>query len=293
MDTQQFRYFLQLCVDKNYSAAADNLYITQQALRKSIKRLETETKSMLFYRSGDSLELTQAGICVKSHARNIIDELHRMDAALAQISDSGTSIITIAASYGVYPLIAAKLIMPFELIHPEVSIKIVELPDVDCEDAIKNGDADLGFCIGPCNTQYFDVHELEVRNLCALVNKSNPLSMREYLTVTDLEGEELAIVNEGFKINQNFLAYCEKEGIKPDIKLEGGDVVSVHNFARFGQNVAVSVDFLGEDLGYEEVALIPLHAPGLTWTINSIVGKRGKRSDAADALIKFIGEVYR
>jgi len=293
MDTQQFRYFLQLCVDKNYSAAADNLYITQQALRKSIKRLETETKSMLFYRSGDSLELTQAGICVKSHARNIIDELHRMDAALAQISDSGTSIITIAASYGVYPLIAAKLIMPFELIHPEVSIKIVELPDVDCEDAIKNGDADLGFCIGPCNTQYFDVHELEVRNLCALVNKSNPLSMREYLTVTDLEGEELAIVNEGFKINQNFLAYCEKEGIKPDIKLEGGDVVSVHNFARFGQNVAVSVDFLGEDLGYEEVALIPLHAPGLTWTVNSIVGKRGKRSDAADALIKFIGEVYR
>jgi len=285
MDTQQFRYFLQLCVDKNYSAAADNLYITQQALRKSIKRLETETKSMLFYRSGDSLELTQAGICVKSHARNIIDELHRMDAALAQISDSGTSIITIAASYGVYPLIAAKLIMPFELIHPEVSIKIVELPDVDCEDAIKNGDADLGFCIGPCNTQYFDVHELEVRNLCALVNKSNPLSMREYLTVTDLEGEELAIVNEGFKINQNFLAYCEKEGIKPDIKLEGGDVVSVHNFARFGQNVAVSVDFLGEDLGYEEVALIPLHAPGLTWTVNSIVGKRGKRSDAADALI--------
>ena len=293
MDTQQFRYFLQLCVDKNYSAAADNLYITQQALRKSIKRLETETKSMLFYRSGDSLELTQAGICVKSHARNIIDELHRMDAALAQISDSGTSIITIAASYGVYPLIAAKLIMPFELIHPEVSIKIVELPDVDCEDAIKNGDADLGFCIGPCNTQYFDVHELEVRNLCALVNKSNPLSMREYLTVTDLEGEELAIVNEGFKINQNFLAYCEKEGIKPDIKLEGGDVVSVHNFARFGQNVAVSVDFLGEELGYEEVALIPLHAPGLTWTVNSIVGKRGKRSDAADALIKFIGEVYR
>ena len=46
MDTQQFRYFLQLCVDKNYSAAADNLYITQQALRKSIKRLETETKKI-------------------------------------------------------------------------------------------------------------------------------------------------------------------------------------------------------------------------------------------------------
>ncbi|MGI6221367.1 MAG: LysR family transcriptional regulator [Coriobacteriales bacterium] len=293
MDTQQFRYFLQLCVDKNYAAAADNLYITQQALRKSIKRLETETKCMLFYRSGDSLELTKAGVCVKSHARNIIDELHRMDTALAQLSDNGTSVIMIAASYGVYPIIASKLIIPFERIHPEVTIKIVELPDMDCEDAIKNGDADVGFCIGPCNTQYFDVHELESRSLCALVNKSNPLAARDQLTVPDLEGQPIAIVNEGFKIHHNFLGYCGKEGIKPEVKLEGGDVVSVHNFARFGQNIAVSVDFLGEDLGFNEVNVIPLLGPGLAWTVNSIVSKRVRRSDAADAFIKFIHDVYR
>ena len=293
MDTQQFRYFLQLCVDKNYAAAAENLYITQQALRKSIKRLETETKCLLFYRSGDSLELTNAGICVKSHARNIIDELHRMDTALAQLSDSGTSQITIASSYGIYPLVASRVIIPFERIHPEVSIKIIELPDMGCEDAIKNGDAEVGFCIGPCNPQYFDVQELEARNLCALVNKSNPLSSRDYLTVQDLEGESIAIVNDGFKIHHNFLDYCKKEGVKPDIKLEGGDVVSVHNFARFGQNIAVSVDFLGKDLGFDGVALIPLLAPGLNWTVNSIVSKRGKHSDAAEALIKFTHDVFR
>ena len=40
MEFRNLYYFLQLCEEKNYSSAAGKLYITQQALSKSIKALE-------------------------------------------------------------------------------------------------------------------------------------------------------------------------------------------------------------------------------------------------------------
>lgn len=293
MDTQQFKYFLQLCIDKNYSVAADKLYITQQALRKSIKRLETETGCTMFYRSGDSLELSRAGACVKSHARNILRELEVMENSLAAMESDRNGNITIAFSYGVYPTLAEKLIIPFNMTHPSLKLKVLELPDASCEDAVKNGDADLGFCIGPNDAQYFDIHEVLVHDVCTMVNRSNPLSKRESLSLDDLRGQKLAIVNGNFKIHQNFINACKQIDFAPDIELDGGDVISVHNFSRFAKNICVTVDFLAEDLAFDESVMVPLVVPGLNWTINMIVSRSEPISKSSREFISYTKEAFR
>lgn len=48
MELRNLVYFVQVCEDKNYSIAACKLFITQQALSKSIKTLEAELGSSLF-----------------------------------------------------------------------------------------------------------------------------------------------------------------------------------------------------------------------------------------------------
>ena len=292
MDTQQFKYFLQLCVDKNYSVAADKLYITQQALRKSIKRLEMETGCTMFYRSGDSLELSRAGSCVKSHARNIMRELETMDESLSQMKADRSSNITIAFSYGVYPTLADRLIIPFTKKHPHVKIKILELPDASCEDAVKNGDADFGFCIGPNDVQYFEVTELLVHNVCTMINRNNPLSNCKSVTLEDLRDQPLAVVNGNFKIHHNFINACKAIDMAPNIELDGGDVISVQNFSRFGTNICVTVDFLAEDLAFEESVMVPLDAEGLNWTVNMIVNRHEDISQSTMEFIEYTRKIF-
>lgn len=292
MDTQQFKYFLQLCVDKNYSVASDKLYITQQALRKSVKRLEMETGCTLFYRSGDSLELSRAGACVKNHARNILKELDTMKGSLAEMMADKSSSITIASSYGVYPIIAESLIIPFGHKNPSKTMKILELPDISCEDAIKNGDADFGFCIGPNDEQYFDIYPLRVQEVCAMVNRRNPLSNKEFLTLEDLIDQPLSIVNGNFKLHHNFINACKAADIAPRILLDGGDVISVQNFSRFDENICITVDFLAADLAFEESVSVPMKVDGLNWTVNMLVNKHEPLSFAAEEFIRFSREVY-
>lgn len=292
MDLQQFKYFLQLCTDKNFATAADNLYITQQALRKSIKRLEIEAGTVLFYKSNDMMELTQAGMCMKAHARAIIDETSVLDKSLLQLTKNGSEVITIACSYGIYPVFALKLFSAFKKENPGIGLNIIEMQDSVCEDHIKNGDVDFGFCIGPNDSNYFHIQQIEKFDVCTMVNKTNPLSQREYLDLEDLEGQSLAIVNENFKLFHNFLSVCEEREFSPNIALRGGDVISVHNFSRFEKNISITVDFLAHDLLYNEHVIVPLNVPELTWTINMLIRKNAVLTKATKKFISFVHKVY-
>lgn len=49
MDIQQLIYFTTVAKTGNYSAASRQLYISQPALSKSIKKLESELNTHLFF----------------------------------------------------------------------------------------------------------------------------------------------------------------------------------------------------------------------------------------------------
>ena len=61
MNTTQLRYFLELSRTLNYSTAAQQLYITQPTLSRSIMALEDEIGAKLFFRESGNVSLTPAG----------------------------------------------------------------------------------------------------------------------------------------------------------------------------------------------------------------------------------------
>ena len=48
MELRQLQYFMQICESGSILKAANNLYITQQAVSKSIAALERELRASLF-----------------------------------------------------------------------------------------------------------------------------------------------------------------------------------------------------------------------------------------------------
>ena len=58
MEIRNLTYFVQVCQDLNVSIAAGKLYITQQALSKSIKTLEAELGSPLFIKVPTGVAMT-------------------------------------------------------------------------------------------------------------------------------------------------------------------------------------------------------------------------------------------
>ena len=59
--TEQLETFLTLAREKNYRVVSEVLFITQPTVTKHIQRLEKELGVILFRRTKQSVELTEAG----------------------------------------------------------------------------------------------------------------------------------------------------------------------------------------------------------------------------------------
>ena len=70
----QIRYFLALVSTKNYTRAAQALYITQPTLSQQISAIEKELDTKLFERSRHKVELTPAGKALLPHAQAMMAE---------------------------------------------------------------------------------------------------------------------------------------------------------------------------------------------------------------------------
>ena len=71
MTIQQFRYFLTLCEEQNFTRAAERCGIRQPTLTLAIKALEAEFGGQLFIRGWKATRLSGLGMAVKPYIANI------------------------------------------------------------------------------------------------------------------------------------------------------------------------------------------------------------------------------
>ena len=121
----------------SFSAAAEELHLTQPAISRQIKGLEEELGSPLFLRGTRRVELTVAGTQL---LRGVIPLLQRLDTTVSQIRSARgrrhVSITTFASFASLWLLPRLAL---FQSAHPDIDIRIsasdamadLDDPDVD------------------------------------------------------------------------------------------------------------------------------------------------------------------
>ena len=92
------RYFIETTETLNFTKAAKNLNISQQALSTHIAALERELGSELFMR-GVPLVLTQAGLLFKSYAQKFLNEYSSMMHEMNDIKDERRGTLSLGIAH--------------------------------------------------------------------------------------------------------------------------------------------------------------------------------------------------
>jgi LysR family glycine cleavage system transcriptional activator len=106
----------------SFSAAAEELFLTQPAISRQIKSLEDELGAQLFVRGTRKVELTHAG---EQLLRGVMPLLQRLDTTVRQLrSARGRRHVSVST----FPSFASLWLLPrlaaFEAIHPGIDIRI-------------------------------------------------------------------------------------------------------------------------------------------------------------------------
>ncbi len=126
MELLELRYFVAIADAGSLSRAAIRLGVSQPALSRQIRNLETELSAALFYRHGRGVALTEAGKRLYATGTDIIQKLHGVREEL----QARNSLVTGTIALGVPPSIAATIGAPlatkFAALYPAAELHLRE-----------------------------------------------------------------------------------------------------------------------------------------------------------------------
>ncbi len=276
MDLILFYYFSMLAKYKNFSVAAEEVFLSQSSLSKRIKSLEDKLGVELFIRNPRSIELTKAGRALLPYAQNIARELDALKHNMGALADAASvlriSAISFLSYYGVTARIAAYMNK-----NPDVAIGIKEMSSDLGLSLLQDGkvDAVMMFHAGPLDGAY-DIYPMVKDEMVGIMNKEHALTGRTSITLGDLGNQELILISEHDEpFFQNFVSgELKREGYQPRFHKYKVWIGAIETILKQSQSVAVlprkvAERMNGDGVVYKNIAGLPAFSFSAVTKINN------------------------
>lgn len=139
MELTQLRHFVAVARTENITRAAQELFITQPALSRTILRLEHELGTPLFDRCGGRLTLNNKGRVFLGFVKPALDSLDEGVRAIADESDSREIVIHNYLSADMFKSIAERCQAEF----PNMTFSVKNIGDNSSEEALSKSFAEI------------------------------------------------------------------------------------------------------------------------------------------------------
>ena len=196
MELRQLKYFLAVADAQSFVSAANNLYISRQAVSKSIAQLESELQVELFMRDSGGAYLTPAGIMFYERVRSIVLELDQLQSEIQKYGSQFRQVIRVAFSVGTLSLFEGR-IQRFIRDQQNVIIKYFECTPSDCEKLLREHQADLVITSCPMAGDAFDSRVLHSSPYGVLLKQQDELQYLDHLDIPDLRWLPLGCFADG------------------------------------------------------------------------------------------------
>lgn len=213
MDTSLLRYYVEICETKNITKVANRSFISRQALSKSMKKLEGQLGSTLFYTQHGEFLLTPKGECLYRYARELVS---LEDALLQEFGRSPqASSQSIRVGYGQtsYSFWSIDHVSIFNSRQKEIYI----IPEIympnQLFNALENKQIDLGVITVMRNEDWCKTVLVKKCPLHFLLRRDDALAGKPFLEPKDLQNRELLFFQDNLCFYQQFKEYLTKARI--------------------------------------------------------------------------------
>jgi DNA-binding transcriptional LysR family regulator len=162
MNLPQLRYFLASARLGSFSAAADELHLTQPGVSDQVRRLEAELGTPLFTRVGRGLMLTSAGRAFRPYAERVLLAVDEATESVAEIRTMRGGQITFGLFRNSDYYLLPRLLADFHARHPDMRVKILGQNSGETAEHVREGRIEAALVAGPV-----DPAGLEVRPISA------------------------------------------------------------------------------------------------------------------------------
>jgi DNA-binding transcriptional LysR family regulator len=218
---RELRYFVAVAEQLHFGRAAESLFVSQPALSKQIRALESRLQAQLFERDRRSVRLTHAGDALLPHVRETLAAWERAKVELAAVATATDATLTVGMSTGLgrglLPAVRARL----SAAAPHARLQLRQVSWDDPTGGIAVGLADAAFVWLPLPADRFEWLTVAVESRLVLMPSFHPRAAEETLDFATLLDEPfLAPPPESRAAREYWLAIDARGGREPVIGAE-------------------------------------------------------------------------
>lgn len=203
------------------SETARVLGVSQPAISKSLRQLETSLGFTLFDRTGGRLRLTPEAELLIPAVDNVLTSVSALSAAGQSIRDERIGQVTVGALPTLAHVFLPAAIQAVTQRHPRMRISLQILPTRQIIDAVTRGALDLGLVHDLSDEPLLRTEDLGASAMCAVVPRGHPLHDAREIRARDLRGLPLVSFAEQSPIGQQIAAAFRqaRESFAPTIEV--------------------------------------------------------------------------
>lgn len=229
MDFDNYRTFYYVGKYKSATLAAKELFTSQPAVTRTIKKLESELGCRLFVRSKKGMEFTLEGETLFEYVSASINQLEKGEAEVRKNTNESEGRVVIGATVTALDEFLFQFLDIFHKNHPNVKFKIYTQSTDSTIEKLRSGQIDVALVTSPFSTfddvEYTKIKEFE--NVLIAGTQYEYLNKKDPISFGELKHFPFVAMSSHTQLRQytDALFHQHNMAISPQIEVDSADVL--------------------------------------------------------------------
>jgi DNA-binding transcriptional LysR family regulator len=270
--------FIQVVEAGSFSAAAEQLLMSQSGVSQHIQELERSLGVELLKRTPRGVQLTEPGRTLYEYAQRIVILATEAEAAVTDVAQLATGEVLLGATPGVGVYVLAVWVESFGLRYPRLAVNVQTDITPRIVEMLLAQRLDIGIVEGeltlPPNSPLTS-HALETVEHFAVVGRKHPFWRQQAITLDDLAGHTLITRQRESQTRIWLDQILAQNGIRVRIGAEFDNVESIKRAVMAGTALTILPSYaVADDVDVALLRALPIAGNPLQRVIKLLWNKR-------------------
>ncbi|HEX7381337.1 MAG TPA: LysR substrate-binding domain-containing protein [Nevskiaceae bacterium] len=263
MNLRDLQYLVALADHRHFRRAAQACFVSQPTLSMQVRKLEEELGAKLVERSSRRAMMTPLGAQVVSHARQVGFEVEQIRRLARRAHDPAAGSLRLGAFHTLAPYLFGHVIHPIRDAFPQLELLLSEEKTLELLDKLHTGKLDAALLALPVEDAALHAEFLFEEPFVLAVPEGHALERKRSVSVADLEGRSLLLLEDGHCLRDQALEVCQLAGASEwrDFRATGLETLCQMVAAKVGITLLPILSVQPPAARGPEVRLIPFKPP--------------------------------
>jgi LysR family hydrogen peroxide-inducible transcriptional activator len=293
LSIRQLEYIVALDDARGFRRAAERAHVSQPALSAQVKQLEDLLGAPLFERSSKGVLVTDAGRDVIARARGVLRALDDLLATAEIHRDPEAASLRVGVIPTIAPYLLPRAMPALRKALPKVRWAFREEKTDALVELVTRGDLDVAVVAKEAPLGDLEVREVGPDPFVLAACPSHPLAQRKKVSLDDLDGEEVLVLDEGHCLGDQARAICERVGAH-EAEMRATSLPTLVEMVASGGGVTLLPTLaLGTEDRGRQLTIVPFRSPAPARTLCLVSRASSPRGALLDTIARSLAASLR